>query len=176
MEGSKMEQVRFKKDETPYFVFSCTKCNQYSYVKTTQKTKKCLRCGKIHQVKGIERAAEIVIGMTLAVYRVKELQDQYARKELQTIPDFRTEGQFRFPIEEKNNKEFITTFDKEGYESQFLLMLSEISKTYKSFPRYILDIMSDNYGIPESRLPELIRKFEKMNVLRKKQENFTVTL
>ncbi|MCK4859155.1 MAG: hypothetical protein KAS87_01200, partial [Candidatus Omnitrophica bacterium] len=83
-----MEEIAFKKDETPYLVFVCKKCRQYSYVKTVQKTKKCLRCGRTHQVKDILNLGEIVSGMTEAVNTVKRKQTELA------IPEFRSEGDF----------------------------------------------------------------------------------
>ena len=92
-----MEEIAFKKDESPYLVFTCKKCRQYSYVKTTQKTKKCLRCGRTHQVKDILSLGEIIYGMTAAVEVVKQKQTELA------IPEFRSEGDFvvitnKFPI------------------------------------------------------------------------------
>ena len=82
----KMDEVGLAKDESNYIVFSCTKCHQYSYVKTTQKTKKCLRCNRTHQVQTLLGSGEIVKGMTAAVERVKVLQNELAEKELGRSP------------------------------------------------------------------------------------------
>ena len=54
-------------------VFQCTKCNQFTYAKATQKRKKCPRCGKNHLV--AEMKGEIVNGSTTAMNRVKQLQN-----------------------------------------------------------------------------------------------------
>ena len=83
-----MEEIAIKKDETPYLIFACKKCKEYSYVKTTQKTKKCLRCGRTHQVQRILNDGEVVCGMTEAVNSVKRKQNELA------IPEFRSGSDF----------------------------------------------------------------------------------
>ena len=82
-----MEEVGFKKDENPYIVFPCSKCKQYMYVKTTQKTKRCLRCGRYHKVVTILSTGEIAKGMTNAVNMVKQKQREFSRKEVGEIPE-----------------------------------------------------------------------------------------
>lgn len=54
-----MEDTAWKKDETPYLVFACRKCRQYTYVKTTQKSKKCARCRRTHTVSDIMGSGEV---------------------------------------------------------------------------------------------------------------------
>ena len=169
----KMEETAFKKDETPYLVFACKKCRQYSYVKTVQKTKKCLRCGRTHQVKDILGLGEVVSGMTAAVDYVKQKQNEIA------IPEFRSEGDFavasnKFPTRNppvKKSKSKVI-LDKEGdknaksdFTEQFNEVLLELSKLYGKFPRYMLEIMADNYGIPELELKLFIRSFKKQGIL-----------
>ncbi|MBA7564642.1 hypothetical protein ES708_06305 [subsurface metagenome] len=167
-----MEETAFKKDETPYLVFTCKKCRQYSYVKTTQKTKKCLRCGRTHQVKDILGLGEIVYGMTAAVNTVKQKQTELA------TPEFRSEGDFvvatnQFPsrtpvkkskskvLSDKNNDKNI---DNE-FKEQFSEVLLELSRLYGKFPRYMLEIMADNYGIPAVELKMLIKSFKKQGII-----------
>jgi len=179
-----MEDTTFKKDETPYLVFACKKCRQYSYVKTTQKTKKCLRCGRTHQVKDIISLGEIVYGMTAAVDTVKQKQTELA------TPEFRSEGDFvvatnkfptRTPVKkskgkilpdkgsDKNNDKDIN-FD---FKKQFSEVLLELSKLYGKFPKYMLEIMAENYGIPTAELKLLIKSFKKQGILTVlKNENF----
>ena len=65
-----MEEAAFKKDETPYLIYESSKCRQFMYVKTTQKGKKCLRCGRTHVVSKIIDSGEIVYGMSAAVAEV----------------------------------------------------------------------------------------------------------
>ncbi|MHA1292432.1 MAG: hypothetical protein ACTSQJ_07175, partial [Promethearchaeota archaeon] len=62
-----MEEIRWKRDKTPYLIFNCNKCKQYLYVKTIKKKKKCLRCGFVHKVKNIKYSKNIVYGLTSAV-------------------------------------------------------------------------------------------------------------
>lgn len=167
-----MEEITFKKDETPYLIFTCSKCSQYSYVKTTQKTKKCLRCGRTHQVKDILGLGEIVYGMTVAVDTVKQ-----KRTELAT-PEFRSEGDFvvatnKFPsrtpvkkskskvLSDKNNDKNVNL----DFKEQFSEVLLELSKLYGKFPKYMLEIMADNYGIPAVELKLLIKSFKKLGIL-----------
>jgi len=169
---NKMEETAFKKDETPYLVFTCKKCRQYSYVKTTQKTKKCLRCGRTHQVKDILGLGEIVYGMTAAVDTVKQNQTELA------TPEFRSEGDFvvatnRFPNRtpvKKIKKKVLSDKDSDknvnfDFKEQFSEVLLELSRLYGKFPRYMLEIMADNYGIPAVELKLLIKSFKKQGIL-----------
>ncbi|MBA7520526.1 hypothetical protein ES705_12622 [subsurface metagenome] len=153
-----MEETAFKKDETPYLIFTCSKCRQYSYVKTTQKTKKCLRCGRTHQVKDILSLGEVVYGMTAAVDTVKQKQSEIA------IPEFRSEGDFvvatnRFPSRTSVKE------SKRNFKEQFSEVLLELSRLYGKFPRYVIEIMADNYGIPAVELKLLIKSFKKQGIL-----------
>jgi len=167
-----MEETAFKKDETPYLVFTCKKCRQYSYVKTAQKTKKCLRCGRTHQVKDILGLGEIVYGMTEAVNTVKRKQTELA------IPEFRSEGDFvvatnKFPTRtpvKKSKRKVLSEIDSDkninsDLKEQFSEILLELSKLYGKFPKYMLEIMAENYGIPAKELKLLIRSFKKQGVL-----------
>jgi hypothetical protein len=92
-----MEKGKWKRDETPYLIFQCSKCQQYSYVKTTQKTKKCLRCNHTHQVQHLLGKGEIVKGMTAAVERVIILQNKLSRNNLGRNPDLVSEKGFSLP-------------------------------------------------------------------------------
>ena len=194
-----MEEITFRKDETPYLVFACKKCRQYSYVKTVQKIKKCLRCGRTHQVKDILNLGEIVSGMTEAVNTVKRRQTELA------TPEFRSEGDFvvatnmfptRTPVEKsrtnvptflgtkdqknkkKTKKKVLSDKDNDGdknvnFEELFREVLLELSKLYGKFPKYMLEIMADNYRIPALELKLLIKSFKKQGILTVlKNENY----
>jgi len=167
-----MEETAFVKDETPYLVFTCSKCRQYSYVKTTQKTKKCLRCGRTHQVKNILGLGEVVYGMTAAVDTVKQKQTEFA------TPEFRSEGDFvvttnKFQtrtLAKKSKRNVLLDSDRDNdknvdFEERFNEVLLELSKLYGKFPKYMLEIMADNYGIPALELKFLIKSFKKQGVL-----------
>jgi len=171
---NKMEEIAFKKDESPYLVFTCKKCQQYSYVKTTQKSKKCLRCGRTHQVKDIISLGEVVYGMTAAVEAVKQKQTELAIPEFRSESDFvvaTTKFQTRTPAK-KSKKRVLSDKDKDSdkninndFKELFSEALLELSKLYDKFPKYMLEIIADNYGIPALELKLLIKSFKKQGFL-----------
>jgi len=65
---------------------SRSKCKQYLYVKTSQKAKRCLRCGQYHKISSIINSGEIVKGLSEAVDAVKTRQNELAIKELGNVP------------------------------------------------------------------------------------------
>ncbi len=161
--------MAIKKDETPYLIFACKKCGGFSYVKTVQKTRKCLRCGRKHQVRDILKNGEVVSGMTEAVNLVKRKQNEL------TTPEFRSESDFivhteNRPVKSVSNITKRHTFtDNDGFElahkQEFTEMLLELSKLYKRFPIYLLEIMAKNYGIPALELKTLIINAKKSGTL-----------
>lgn len=163
--SNKMEESSFEKDKTPYLVFACSKCQQFSYVKTSQKTKKCLRCGHSHQVKSLLNEGEIVFGMTLAVNTVKEKQNELA------VPEFRSQNDFiintksihrksdTYPISNEENRH------EPENKLKFKALLLELSKLYGKFPAYMIDIMAENSGISSQEVPLLIKAFKKKGFL-----------
>jgi len=158
-----MEEITFKKDETPYLIFTCRKCQQFGYVKTTQKTKKCLRCGRTHQVSSLSKG-EIVYGITAAVDTVKKKQNEFS------VPEFRSTSDFIVATNSiarpKNSVKALINKDQESdYKGRFNDMLMELSKLYGKFPKYLLEIMAENYGIPQSELSLLINEFKKNEIL-----------
>jgi hypothetical protein len=159
-----MEEDGWKRDKNPYLIFQCSKCQQYSYVKTTQKTKKCLRCNRTHQVQKLLGKGEIVKGMTVAIERVKILQNELARSMLGRDPDLVSEKGFSLPQKEEfiqvseNNSSTPAIEELEDYYPDFLKALRELSSSYKMFPLYLVDIIASEKGIPKSILPSLLRK------------------
>lgn len=160
-----MDESTFEKDKTPYLVFSCKKCHQFSYVKTSQKTKKCLRCGRSHQVASVLKEGEIVYGMTLAVNTVKRKQNEL------TVPEFRSQNDFKISTNKSynnNNKLSITKGKNElqpDNNLKFEALLRELSKLYGKFPKYMIEIMAENSGISSQELLLLIREFKKQGFL-----------
>ena len=159
-----MEDVGFKKDETPYLVFACKKCKEFSYVKTVQKTKKCLRCGRTHQVRDILNEGEEVIGMTEAVNAVKRKQNKI------TIPEFRSGSDFIIATQSvARTKSKVKKLEgDEGeidYSGKFSDMVLELSQLYQKFPKYLLEIKAEDYGIPAIELQTLIRNAKKSGEL-----------
>lgn len=51
------------------------------------------------------------------------------------------------------------------YSNKFLEVLHYLSTTYRKFPKFMIEIISENYGIPSSKIKELIYKFRKEGIL-----------
>lgn len=159
-----MEDIAIKKDETPYLIFACQKCGGFSYVKTVQKTKKCMRCGRKHQVQDILKNGEVVSGMTEAVDTVKRKQNKLATPEFRSGSDFIVAT--RSVDRPKSRKNAFKSKNQEiDYRSKFNEMLIELSRLYKRFPEYLLKIMAEDYQIPTVELKTLIRSAKKSGVL-----------
>ena len=171
--SNKMEESTFEKDKTPYLVFACKKCQQFSYVKTSQKTKKCLRCGRSHQVENLLNEGEIVYGMTLAVNTVKRKQNELA------IPEFRSQNDYILDTKNFQNIPKILPYSKDKVNSKqdvelkFKTLLFKLSKLYRKFPAYMIEIMTEDEGIPCGDVSILIEKFiKKGSLIRLKNEDY----
>lgn len=172
-----MEDATWKKDETPYLIFECAKCKQYLYVKTTQKGKKCLRCGRTHTVSTIINTGEIVNGITAAVEMMKKRQDEFGKKELGHTPQFRAFGDFTVAVKKPRNVIVYRDVSNEETTRQFEKMLKEIYSIYKKFPLYIIEIMAENYEIHASELKYLSKSFQKKGILIRLDDNsYTVRM
>ncbi|MFX1571595.1 MAG: hypothetical protein ACFFB0_02520 [Promethearchaeota archaeon] len=67
--------------------------------------------------------------------------------------------------------------DMMDYSEIFLEMLQFLQNTYKKFPKFMIEVMADNFGIPSSEIKPLIRKFRKEGILLiLKNEGYTFTL
>ena len=171
------ETPKWKKDETPYIVFTCSKCNQYIYVKTTQKTKKCLRCGHIHQVKNIS-GNELVKGISTAVLTVKGRQNELAIRELGNDPELRghddfcvTDNQKICENQEKENIE-VKILEDDNYLEDFREILIQLGKAHKIIPDYLITMMTEEKTIPYEEVKFLMKKFENSGVLIPLKNNY----
>ncbi|MFX1406871.1 MAG: DUF1922 domain-containing protein [Promethearchaeota archaeon] len=158
-----MEEKTFKKDTTPYIVFRCSKCKQFSYVKSTQKTKKCLRCGRTYQVRSLLTSSEIVYSMSAAVKAVQEKQNKLGLKKSDGAITLSTESDFI--IIPSNSKKTIPSTSTDNYSEIFYKLLKELSRQNKTFPRYLIEIGAENYGIPASEVKLLIHEFLNKEIL-----------
>ena len=161
-----MEENAFKKDITPYLIFACKRCQQYSYVKTTQKTKKCLRCGHSYQVIDLLHEGEIVSGISKAVDTVTRKQNELS------VPEFRSQGDFVINTSDKIlKKQNLLSLSKGDFKKRneagvkFKALLYNLSNLYGKFPRYMIEIMAENSGISGEEIPHLIEIFEKQGIL-----------
>jgi len=162
-----MEEESWKKDETPYLVFPCSKCANFMYVKTIKKNKKCLRCGRSHTVENVRNSGEIVEGMTEAVDRVKLKQHELALIELKREPNFQTTNGFQ--IHQTSLKVVNNTQEDDILSKKFKDLLSELSLIHDEFPLYVIEIGADKYNIPSSELKLLILNFLKKGILISKE-------
>ncbi|HEC37255.1 hypothetical protein LCGC14_0899780 [marine sediment metagenome] len=104
---------------------------------------------------------------------VKQKQAEFSRKKVCEIPEFRTTGDFK-----SSNKVSIASVQRieklgniEDYTPDFKRMLSELSLTYKKFPYYIIEMMAEEYNIPNNELKILIPDFLRRGFLKRVRKN-----
>ena len=156
-----MKEIAWKRDETPYLVFACDNCKQYTYANTTRKTKKCARCRHLNVIENVIENGELVNGISIAVEMVKLRQNELAIKELGTSPEFRTPDDFKISISiendfAKNEKESVNE-----YRAKFNKVLKELYELYKEFPFYLIELNAEKYEIPLSEVKLLVRSYQK---------------
>lgn len=116
----------------------------------------------------------MVNGISTAVELVKKRQDEFAITELGTSPEFRTPCDFKIAksVTENSKKEIIDKEeDEEDYYYKFKQMLIELSTLYKKFPFYIIELMTENYNIPNSEVKLLAKTFQKQGLLIRLDDN-----
>ncbi|MFX0033778.1 MAG: hypothetical protein ACFE8E_15265 [Candidatus Hodarchaeota archaeon] len=52
------------------------------------------------------------------------------------------------------------------YSEKFLEALQYLQHTYKKFPKFMIEIMAENYGIPPTEISELIYIYRKNGTLK----------
>ena len=63
------------------------------------------------------------------------------------------------------------------YSEPFLEMLQFLQLTYKKFPKFMIEVMAENYNIPRKEVKPLKNKFRKAGILLLlKNEGYTYTL
>jgi hypothetical protein len=172
-----MSEQKWSRDKTPYLVFPCKHCHQYSYVKLTQKTKKCLRCGHLHKVKSVIPTGQIIEGMTAALDFVKERQG-----EINGSPQFEADTSFTIITnvldkdsshmkEQKNENSWFRGSEEETYQYRFIEILKKLKLMHQSFPKYMIETMADEYFIPRQEIPRLLRTMINQGILSYNKEN-----
>jgi len=165
-----MEIEKWEKDETPYFLFACFKCGRVLYVKTVQKTKKCLTCNRVHQVAKLLGGTEIVYGMSKAIDEVKQRQNALAILEVGHTPDLRANSDFHVAshsIEhlEPHKKPMKSNEIDIDYGEAFKALLKDLSLKFTRFPGYMILMMAPDYHIPEPEVPILLSTFTQKGYL-----------
>jgi hypothetical protein len=161
-----VELDRWRRDETPYLIFSCAKCKRWLYVKTTQKKKKCLSCGRYHTVQKILDKGLIVNGMSEAISIIKQKQNELALNEMSINPDLKTENSFfLFKVYKLKKKKLIANAPNIDYDRSFNELLIHLSKNYQRFPKYLIQLLAKDYEIPNSEITLLITKYTIKGIL-----------
>ena len=171
-----MPEQNWTRDKTPYLVFPCNHCQQYSYAKLTQKTKKCLRCGHLHKVKSIIPIGQVVQGMTQALDLVKKRQG-----EINENPQFKADTSFTISTnvldkdssrvkQQRNCNSWSSGPKEETYHYRFIEILKKLTLMYQSFPKYMIEIMADEYAIPRQEVPRLLRTMINQGILSYRKE------
>ncbi len=63
------------------------------------------------------------------------------------------------------------------YSETFFEMLKVLQRTYRKFPKFMIEIMAENSGIPLKEIKPLLNKFRKEGILLiMKDEGYTFTL
>ena len=165
-----MEDLRWNRDETSYFLFTCEKCGRWLHVKTIQKNKKCLGCRRNHKVESIKNRAETVNGITPARKRVMELQHELAQKELGSSPDLRAENDFG--IEGKTSNHLTTDIDSSkgcvnnlNCSKVFYKALLKLNLKFQAFPFYMIEMIAEELEIPRLEFKILLQEFIKAKIL-----------
>ncbi|MFX1315416.1 MAG: hypothetical protein ACFE9T_06095 [Promethearchaeota archaeon] len=160
------KDLTWKKDETTYLIFSCTKCKQFSYVKVIQKSKKCLRCGYTTKVSSMLNLGERVYGLSNAIELVKKRQNDSAKLNFRETPELRSLNDFTLICNSQKNKIMLKKQEITDDATEiFKVMLIQLSNKYKKFPYYIIEIFAENYSIPPSEVKLLVKAFLRQEIL-----------
>ena len=133
------------------------------YVKTTQKTKKCLGCGRGHQVSKIS-GGKVIKGITTAMEEVKKRQNNLAIKEFNTVPELRTDSDFciasNLGVSYENTQKKLKKKNLEpNFDNIFKELLNKLSGMYSKFPGYMIRMLADEFKIPHLEIKILSNKF-----------------
>ena len=165
-----MEVKKWKRDETPYYIFACFKCGRMLYVKTLQKTKKCLTCNRTHQVAKLPHNTEMVYGMSKAIDAVKQKQNALAIQNTGHTPDLRANNNFHIgshSIEhlEPHKKPLNSDEIDIDYDEAFKALLKDLFLKFTRFPGYMILMMASEYYIPEPEVSLLLSTFTQKGYL-----------
>ena len=154
--------VKNQKTPTEYIVFQCTKCNQYTYAKTIQKGKKCVRCGRNHIVANLK--GDIVSSPNQAMKLVKKLQNEaYSvnrfRSTKKSIPLTLTDPLTGAPLPKlpQTNSQLDKLLRKIVEWQQ-----NEQISALEGFPEYIVEYIAQEIEPDPTQRTVLIRKLHKL--------------
>lgn len=147
------------------------------YVKKAQKNAKCLRCGRSHKVENIRNPEMVVKGIIEATRQVQKKQHELALKDPEFNLNLSSENSFTVARNLKDDHEKNSLYLKEldnknDYSEKFKTLLKKLSTMYKKFPKFMIEIMAEDYEIPMAEINILINEFEKKGVLIPLRNNY----
>jgi len=151
-----------QKSPTEYIVFQCTKCSQYTYAKTSQKGKKCPRCGRNHVVAHLE--GEIVEGPTNAMKLVKQIQNDTHRLAIFK----RSKRSIKFqPKKQLEGTSFLTAVSQDPQLTKLLGKIVEWQQNenillQEGFPEYVLEYIAQEIEPNSKRCNALIKRLVRL--------------
>lgn len=155
-------------------MFSCSKCKHYSYVRISQKGKKCLRCGRAHVVVNLDKISEVVNGVTAARDRVIQLQNELATQELGGEPALRAASDFYLPISGFKTLSPISRLgadrEERGLFIAFKSVLEKLHQHYKKYPPYLIELLALDRGISKEESKLLMAEFLNKGLLKKTRD------
>jgi len=186
-----------------YVVFKCLKCKQYTYAKTTQKSKKCPRCNANYKtiiiLNNLPKFDGILVdGLINASQTVKRLQFEISIFKTQSFNSLTSSISLENRITKSNNILSTKTLQVKKLEEdplyEYTLKKQEIDEWFIKlinflkciqvqekidenigFPEYVLDISITELGIPNNLKTQLIQKFKKsQNVIKLNNGNYFV--
>lgn len=95
--------------------------------------------------------------MTEAVNTVKRKQNELAIPEFRSGSDFVVATNVTSQPKQKKVSALRSEDQEIDYTGKFNEMLLELSKLYERFPKYMLEIMAQSYGIPALQTKNLVR-------------------
>ncbi len=167
-----MTEKRWTKDTTPYYVFSCPRCNGFLYLKKGNKSKTCTRCGaKILSKTITVRKESVVYGMSNAVLEIKKRQNQIAISQLGGNPDLKAKGQYQ-----KKSSSFLSFKIENNTENEQDLNYSKLKKEiflhFQSFnvvPAYSIEMICEKFDT--LTVKEWIARLLKENIIEASNNN-----
>ena len=147
------------------------------YVKKTQKNAKCLRCGRSHKVENIHNPEMVVKGIIEATRQVQKKQHELALKDPEFNLNLSSESSFTVARNLKDDHEKNSLYLKEldnknDYSEKFKTLLKKLSTMYKKFPKFMIEIIAEDYEIPMPEINILINEWEKKGVLIPLKNNY----
>jgi hypothetical protein len=70
-----------------------------------------------------------------------------------------------FTEKQTNGESWSSGLEGEAYHFRFKELLKKLTIMYQTFPRYMIEIMADEYSIPRQEIPRLLRTMINQGIL-----------